>query len=287
MTGAHSVLRPRDSDALRDEMRRLSRRAGTPVLFGGEVHGGTLVLTEFAGTRTSGLRGLAVSSRSGLGGRVVDRLHPASVSDYRSADAITHHYDRPVLGEGLRSVLAVPVVVDSEPRAVLYAARRDATPVGGITADAVVAACKRLAVEIAIRDEVDRRTKMLTALMSHGRVEAGTAPTEELRSIHAGLRELGASLDNAAGRQALTLSDRLARVIGGDTEASTPSVALSRREIDVLALVALGCSNAEAAKRLSLGAETVKSYLRSAMRKLDAHTRAEAVVIARRMNLLP
>ena len=42
-------------------MRRLSRLAGAPVLFGGEVHGGTLVLTEFAGTRTNGLRGLAVA----------------------------------------------------------------------------------------------------------------------------------------------------------------------------------------------------------------------------------
>lgn len=286
MTRPDSLLRPRDTDALRDEMRRLSRRAGAPVLFGGEVHGGTLVLTEFAGTRTNGLRGLAVSAQSGLGGRVVDRLRPASVSDYRSADAITHHYDRPVLGEGLRSVLAVPVVVDSEPRAVLYAARRDATPVGGITADAVVAACKRLAVEIAIRDEVDRRTRMMTAFTARGAGTTDTATSEELRSIHAGLRELGASLGNAAGAQARALSDRLARVIGGDVEAAS-TVALSRREIDVLALVALGCSNAEAAKRLSLGSETVKSYLRSAMRKLDAHTRAEAVVIARRMNLLP
>lgn len=286
MTGPDSLLRPRDSDALRDEMRRLATRSETPVLFGGEVHGGTLVLTEFAGTRTNGLRGLAVDAQSGLGGRVVDRLRPASVSDYRNADAITHHYDRPVLGEGLRSVLAVPVVVDSEPRAVLYAARRDATPVGGRTADAVVAACRRLAVEIAIRDEVDRRTKMLSAFASHDRGASDTATTEELRRIHAGLRELGASLDRTAGQQARALSDRLARVIGGDV-ADPGHVTLSRREIDVLSSIALGCSNAEAAKRLSLGTETVKSYLRSAMRKLDVHTRAEAVVVARRMNLLP
>jgi DNA-binding CsgD family transcriptional regulator len=43
----------------------------------------------------------------------------------------------------------------------------------------------------------------------------------------------------------------------------------------------------EAAKRLSLKPETVKSYLRSATAKLGAHTRHEAVAKARRARLLP
>ena len=59
------------------------------------------------------------------------------------------------------------------------------------------------------------------------------------------------------------------------------------RELDVLTQVALGCSNAVAAKRLSLRTETVKSYLRSAAAKLGAHTRHEAVSKARRAGLLP
>jgi DNA-binding CsgD family transcriptional regulator len=58
-------------------------------------------------------------------------------------------------------------------------------------------------------------------------------------------------------------------------------------ELDVLAQVALGCTNSEAAKRLSLKPETVKSYLRSATAKLGAHTRHEAVAKARRARLLP
>ena len=37
----------------------------------------------------------------------------------------------------------------------------------------------------------------------------------------------------------------------------------------------------------AVGPETVKSYLSSAMVKLDAHTRHEAVVRARRLGLLP
>ena len=55
----------------------------------------------------------------------------------------------------------------------------------------------------------------------------------------------------------------------------------------MLAQVALGCTNAEAAERLSLKPETVKSYLRSAAAKLGTHSRHEAVSKARRSRLIP
>ena len=54
----------------------------------------------------------------------------------------------------------------------------------------------------------------------------------------------------------------------------------------MLAAVALGHGNAEVARRLLLSVETVKSYLKSAMAKLDSHTRSEAVHRARAMGLL-
>ncbi|MFD4433559.1 response regulator transcription factor, partial [Nocardia sp. NPDC058497] len=79
--------------------------------------------------------------------------------------------------------------------------------------------------------------------------------------------------------------DRLTGVLAGEPSDEVPR--LSRRELDVLAQIALGCTNQEAALRLSLGAETVKSYLRQAMSKLDARTRHEAVALARRHRLLP
>jgi DNA-binding CsgD family transcriptional regulator len=85
------------------------------------------------------------------------------------------------------------------------------------------------------------------------------------------------------------VSDTLVRLMGGpeETVAADSAPALSPRELDVLSYVALGCTNGEAAQRLSLRPETVKSYLRSAMTKLGAHTRHEAVVRARRCGLLP
>ena len=83
-----------------------------PLTFGGEVHDDTLLLTEFFGTRTGGMRGLAVLPSAGLGGATVVARRPMSVADYRRASSITHDYDGPVLQEGIKSILAVPVVVE-------------------------------------------------------------------------------------------------------------------------------------------------------------------------------
>ncbi|MET0704705.1 MAG: helix-turn-helix transcriptional regulator, partial [Mycobacterium sp.] len=125
-----SLLRPRDTDALRAELRYVAAEGSVPVLFGGEVHGDTLLLTELLGTRTAMLRGLAVRSSSGLGGASMVAGRPMSVADYRSASSITHDYDAPVLSEGIKSVLAVPVVVDGTARAMLYGAYRAGAPIG-------------------------------------------------------------------------------------------------------------------------------------------------------------
>jgi DNA-binding CsgD family transcriptional regulator len=57
--------------------------------------------------------------------------------------------------------------------------------------------------------------------------------------------------------------------------------------MDVLAQIATGATNAEAAERLGLSAATVKTYLQDASRRLGARNRVEAVTIARRAGLLP
>jgi LuxR family transcriptional regulator, regulator of acetate metabolism len=203
---------------------------------------------------------------------------PMSVADYRSASSITHDYDGPVLQEGIRSILAVPVVVEGRSRAVLYGAYRAAAPIGDRTAELMIASARRLSRELSIRDEVDRRLRLRDAQF------AGGAATEEVREVHAQLRRLAAdpSASPALRAQLRLLAERLARGRSID-----PAAALSARELDVLAQVALGCTNAEAAKRLSLKPETVKSYLRNATAKLGAHTRHEAVAKARQARLLP
>ncbi|WP_372517166.1 helix-turn-helix transcriptional regulator [Mycolicibacterium frederiksbergense] len=276
-----SLLRPRDADAVRAELRQMATGTGLPLTFGGEVHEDTLLLSEFFGTRTGAMRGLAVRPSAGLGGVTVVSRRPTSVPDYRHASTITHDYDGPVLTEGIRSILAVPVVVDGTTRAVLYGAHRTSAPIGDRTAAAMVASAHRLGEELRVRDEVDRRMRMREAQLAN--FSGQPADAEQIRSVYADLRRLAADTPALAG-PLRDLADRLARSLRGDAPASAP---LTAREVDVLAQVALGCTNAEAAQRLSLRPETVKSYLRSATAKLGARNRHEAVSKARRLRQLP
>jgi DNA-binding NarL/FixJ family response regulator len=56
--------------------------------------------------------------------------------------------------------------------------------------------------------------------------------------------------------------------------------ALSRRESEILTLLAKGLTGEEIAKRLVLSPETIRTHIRNAMEKLEARTRTEAVVKA-------
>jgi DNA-binding NarL/FixJ family response regulator len=61
---------------------------------------------------------------------------------------------------------------------------------------------------------------------------------------------------------------------------------LSKREEEVLRLVATGVSIPEVGRRLYISAKTVKNHLSSIYQKLDSHDRAQAVLKAVRMGLI-
>ena len=67
----------------------------------------------------------------------------------------------------------------------------------------------------------------------------------------------------------------------------TYHVTLSAREIEVLALVAMGQGNKQIAEALHLSVNTVKINLSSAMTKLRAENRTRAVVRAMQLGFLP
>ncbi|OFW72381.1 MAG: hypothetical protein A2Y55_07880 [Actinobacteria bacterium RBG_16_68_12] len=77
----------------------------------------------------------------------------------------------------------------------------------------------------------------------------------------------------------------LAGVIAGSA-ATAKLPALTRRERDVLRLLAQGLSNQEIGKELFISAETVRTHIRKAMRKLEAETRTQAVATALRQRLI-
>jgi DNA-binding NarL/FixJ family response regulator len=72
-----------------------------------------------------------------------------------------------------------------------------------------------------------------------------------------------------------------------DTPAAVSSVlkhdgiaTLSSREIEVLRCIASGLSNDEVAKELYLGINTIKTYIRTAYRKIGVDRRSQAVLWA-------
>ena len=61
----------------------------------------------------------------------------------------------------------------------------------------------------------------------------------------------------------------------------------SFRSVWVLDLLKQGLSTAQVAKELVLSPDTVHSHVQHILRKLQAHSRAEAIAIAERANGLP
>ena len=61
---------------------------------------------------------------------------------------------------------------------------------------------------------------------------------------------------------------------------------LTERELDVLRLIAAGKSNRRIASELFVSVGTVKTHTNNLYRKLDAHSRTQALARARELNLL-
>lgn len=268
-------------------VRELAQRTRFPVAFGGLIDEGVVSVTSIVGNRTHSLDGLRVRPERGLGGRAMIELRPRMTNDYGSSQQITHDYDVFVLGEGLRTLLALPIVVSGRPRGVLYVGAWDRAPEGGVTTAPAMQVAQSVADELRIRDEVARRLRAVDPSSE----TVATPQREELRESFAELRSIAAAVDDPDLRARIAQVEHRLVTLAGDAATTAtgplPTVHLSRRETDVLACAALGATNAEIAQQLGLREGTVKAYLGTAMSKLDASTRHAAVAKARRFGLLP
>jgi DNA-binding NarL/FixJ family response regulator len=68
--------------------------------------------------------------------------------------------------------------------------------------------------------------------------------------------------------------------------AGPPTQPLTRREVEVLGMLAEGLANKNIAARLGISEHTVKTHVASILTKLDAFSRAEAVAIGARQGLI-
>jgi DNA-binding CsgD family transcriptional regulator len=222
--------------------------------------GTTFRVGQLTGHRTARMDGIVSTLGVGVGGRCIQLGRPVLVSDYIADRGITHQFDAAVSSEGLHAMFAVPLRVNGEIRGAVYGALRHPVRFGDQVVRLAESTCNLEACQAAAPDHRDR-----------------------VQQAYAELRAIIPGVADASVRAEL---DAVAQTLAG-TDTPTWPVQLSRREIDVLAMVAIGCANEEVARRLSLSVLTVKSYLKSAMCKLGGRNRTEAVRLARRHGLLP
>ena len=102
---------------------------------------------------------------------------------------------------------------------------------------------------------------------------------EALRAVASGSSLLSPSM-------AARLLDELAVLVRRQDVAAEGTGALSRRELEVLTLIAEGMGNKAIAERLFISENTVKNHVRNIHEKLQVHSRMEAVVRAVRDGVL-
>jgi DNA-binding NarL/FixJ family response regulator len=149
----------------------------------------------------------------------------------------------------------------------------------------------RLAVDVLVLDAVlvvvlvrepYRTTRFVAAMRAagvHGLVEHSSPPDRIMDAIRRSRAE-GRYVDPA-------LTGLAATTIG--TAATTGTAAgrpLSRREAEVLRLIADGLANQAIAAALTVSVETVRTHIKSLLRKLSARDRAHAVAVGFRIGLL-
>ena len=96
-----------------------------------------------------------------------------------------------------------------------------------------------------------------------GFVSIGASEVELLEAVEASCR----SCPNGDGEdQQASVADPLGADVG-----------LTEREVDVVSLIVLGLTNQEIAERLWLSVNSIKTYIRTAYRKIGAKSRTQAV----------
>ena len=252
-----------EDDAIRAALTTLKTATGIPVaMYGTLLADNRIQITQWIGLRTPALQNLVIEPGAGVGGRVVTTRRAVGISDYTRANVISHEYDRQIRG-------------------VLYVGVHSPVRLGDKVIEEVTMTARCLEQDLAINAAL-RQTDGGKGAAKAGRV-MNSAEWEQVRSTHSKLRMLANRVtDEELRRDLEQLCDQMVSPVR-----IKQTTKLSARELDVLSCVALGHTNVEAAEEMGIGAETVKSYLRSVMRKLGAHTRYEAVNAARRIGALP
>ena len=200
--------------------------------------------------------------------------HPVVRSGLIGMLAVTD--DIAVVGEAGDGAEALALVESTRPDVVLMDLRmpgRDGVwATGGIVA-------RHPSTRVLVLTTYDTDTDILHA------VEAGAAGYLLKDTPHA---ELLDGIRSAARGETVLAPPVAARLMNRLRTPAAPAAAQpSPRELEVLAAVARGLSNAEIGRELFIGEATVKTHLQRLFTKLDVDDRTRAVTVAMARGLLP
>ena len=137
--------------------------------------------------------------------------------------------------------------------------------------------------DIEARDHFDAALEMDTHMgATHHRAETLARYAEYLRDRESGESELLAQEAHDLGR--LMRSQRIQRIARPRAPASES--VLTRRETEVVELIARGCSNRDISEKLFISVNTAANHVRSILIKLDAENRTQAARVAADRGLL-
>lgn len=158
---------------------------------------------------------------------------------------------------------------------------------------AAVERCAQGGVDVVL---LDVRMPEMDGIDACGRITAGASPpivvmltTFDEPAIIRAAREAGATAYLSKETQPARLATLLVQILDEPGRDWLPKVelpSLTRREVDVLRLLARGHTNKEIGRHLGIGAETVKDHVVSLFDKLDVRDRVSALRRATELGLI-
>jgi DNA-binding NarL/FixJ family response regulator len=134
---------------------------------------------------------------------------------------------------------------------------------------------------------LDTRVLLLTAEADAGTVEAAvSAGAHGVLLKDAGVQRLIEAIHTVAGGGSVLAPELTRRLLERMAGRSRQGPTLTGREAEVLAMLGSGASTEEMAAKLYLSTNTVRNHVQRLLTKLGAHSKVEALAIARREGLL-
>ncbi|HEX5014264.1 MAG TPA: response regulator transcription factor [Candidatus Limnocylindrales bacterium] len=186
--------------------------------------------------------------------------------------------DLELVGEADNGAAAVALAAERHPAIVLMDLRMP--EMSGIEATRrIVAADPTVGVLILTMSEDDESLFAAMRAGARGYIPKDADADELLRAIRAAA--VGEAIFGAS------IAPRLMPFFasGGGARPAAAFPELTKRELEILELIAAGCSNAQIGQRLGIAPKTVRNHVANVLNKLEVSGRSQAIVRAREASL--